>query len=259
MDAVIIERSGPVAVVRINRPERRNALIGAVKEALRDGLDDVACDHTVRAVVVTGEGGHFCAGQDLAEHAAALASSPETVFETVDAHYSPIVRSIATMPKPVIAAVEGTCVGAGLGFALAADLRVIATDAVLATAFTSIGLTCDSGLAHTLPAFVGAARARELVLLGRPFTAEDASRWGIAATLADPGTALQAAVELATRLADGPTAAYAASKQLLLDAAGLDRTLADETAAQTRLGRTADHRGAVDAFLAKQKPSFAGR
>lgn len=258
MQPVIVEHRGAVAVVRINRPERRNALTVAVKEALRDALSQTAEDESVRAVLLTGAGAHFCAGQDLAEHAAALDATPETVFTTVDEHYAPITRSLATMPKPVVAAVEGTCVGAGLGFALAADLRVFSTEAVLATAFTAIGLTCDSGLAHTLPRMVGTARARELVMLGRAFSAEEAIAWGIAGTVVDAGETAEAGLALATRLAAGPTVAYAESKALLVETGELDRTLAAEGEAQTRLGSTEDHRGAVAAFLTKTEPEFDG-
>jgi 2-(1,2-epoxy-1,2-dihydrophenyl)acetyl-CoA isomerase len=259
MQPVIVEHRGAVAVVRINRPERRNALTAAVKEALRDALAEAAQDPAVRAVLLTGAGSHFCAGQDLAEHAAALEASPHTVFGTIEEHYAPITRLLATMPKPVVAAVEGTCVGAGLGFALAADLRVFSAEAVLATAFTGIGLTGDSGLTYTLPRMVGSARAGELVLLGRTFSAEDAVAWGIAGEVVDAGTAAEAGLALAARLAAGPTLAYAESKALLADSGDLDRALAAEGEAQTRLGRTEDHRGAVAAFLAKSKPEFAGR
>lgn len=259
MQPVIVEHHGAVAVVRINRPERRNALTVAVKEALRDALVEVAEDVEVRAVLLTGAGAHFCAGQDLAEHAAALDATPDTVFATVDEHYAPITRSLATMPKPVVAAVEGTCVGAGLGFALAADLRVFSAETVLTTAFTAIGLTCDSGLAHTLPRMVGTARARELVMLGRTFSVEEAITWGIAGEIVDAGTAAEAGLALATRLAAGPTLAYAESKALLADTGDLDRTLAAEGKAQARLGSSEDHRGAVAAFLTKTKPKFTGR
>lgn len=258
MDPVLVESRDAVAVVRINRPERRNALTAAVKVALRDALAGIAADDGVRAVVIAGEGGHFCAGQDLAEHAETLAADPANVFSTVEEHYSPIARTLATMPKPVVAAVEGVCVGAGLGFALAADLRVLSRTAVLGTAFSGIGLTCDSGLSYTLPRAVGEPRARELVLLGETFSAEQAIDWGIAARLAEPGEAVDDAIALATRLASGPTAAYAESKRLLAEGASLDRALADEYAAQTRLGATDDHRGAVRAFLDKQKPAFTG-
>jgi len=259
MSSVVIERHDAVATITINRPERRNALNTEVKVALRDALMQVTREPEVRAVVLTGAGGHFCAGQDLAEHAATLEAAPDQVFATVDAHYAPITLALATMPKPVIAAVEGVCVGAGLGFALAADLRVFSREAVLATAFTGIGLTCDSGLSYTLPRAVGEARARELVLLAESFTAEQATAWGIAGRLTSPGAALEDALALARRLAAGPTSAYAESKRLLAGSTSLEHSVADESAAQTRLGQTADHRGAVAAFLAKTTPTFTGR
>lgn len=261
MEPVLVERRDAVATVTINRPERRNSLSMAVKDALRDAVAEVAADDSVRAVVLTGAGEHFCAGQDLNEHADGLAAGAAGAFSTVGDHYAPIVRGLATMPKPVVAAVEGNCVGAGLGFALACDLRVIASNATLATAFSSIGLTCDSGLSYTLPRAVGDARARRLVLLAEPFTAAQALEWGIDHDVSDPGVTLVAATRLAERLAAGPTAAYAESKRLLAETWGrdLDGALAAEGAAQQRAGSTADHTGAVTAFLSKQRPVFAGR
>lgn len=258
---VIVERLEAVATVVLNRPDRRNALTRDLKEALVGALHDVAADPDVRAVVLTGSGPAFCVGQDLAEHAAALEADPATAFDTVATHYSPIVTALATMPKPVVAAVNGTCVGAGLGFALACDLRVLAAGATLGTAFSAIGLTCDSGLASTLPRAVGEARARELVLLGRNFTPEEAGPWGITGEIVPADDVLATAKKTATRLAAGPRVAYAESKRLL--AHGLDRplaeTLIEEAVGQARCGRTEDHRGAVTAFLDRQRPTFTGR
>ncbi|CNE88371.1 Putative enoyl-CoA hydratase/isomerase [Mycobacterium tuberculosis] len=262
MDSVLIERRDAVATVTINRPERRNSLNADVKTALRDALAEVAADHRIRAVVLAGADGHFCAGQDLKEHADELSrGGAEGAFTTVTEHYAPIVRSLATMPKPVIAAVEGGCVGAGLGFALACDLRVFAENATLATAFSAIGLTCDSGLAHTLPRAVGDARARHLVLLAESFTPAEAVQWGITGEVVAPGGAVAAATGLAGRLASGPTVAYAETKRLIAETwtRDLDATLAAESRAQTRAGASADHATAVHAFLNKQKPTFAGR
>src|SRR5882757_10901624 len=121
---VLVDRIGPVATVTINRPDRRNALDTATKVALREALVEVGADSTVRAVVLTGAGSAFCVGQDLAEHAEVLSTDAAKAFETVDEHYRPIVVALTTMPKPVVAAVNGACVGAGLGLALACDLRV---------------------------------------------------------------------------------------------------------------------------------------
>jgi 2-(1,2-epoxy-1,2-dihydrophenyl)acetyl-CoA isomerase len=261
MDPVLVDRRDAVATVTINRPERRNSLDATTKDALRDALADVSSDVGVRAVVLAGAGEHFCAGQDLKEHADGLSTGAQSAFATVADHYAPIVRTLTRMPKPVVAAVEGNCVGAGLGFALACDLRVIASDATLATAFSSIGLTCDSGLSHTLPRAVGDARARRLVLLAEAFRPAQAVEWGIEADVVEPGQALGAAAALAERLAAGPTAAYAESKRLLAETWGrdLDATLVAEGTAQTRAGGTADHAAAVAAFLSKQRPVFDGR
>jgi 2-(1,2-epoxy-1,2-dihydrophenyl)acetyl-CoA isomerase len=257
MSAVDVSTTGALGTVTLTRP----ALDREVKQALLEALTGMAADAAVRAVVLTGNGSAFCVGQDLNEHAAGLDADPSTAFDTVTSHYSPIVRTIATMPKPVIAAINGACVGAGLGFALACDLRVFADDATFATAFTAIGLTCDSGLSLTLTRAVGEARSKELVLLGTRFGAAEAVGWGIAATVVPAADVVTTATDLGARLAAGPTLAYAASKELIRRAfdTDLEGALAGEDAGQRRLGLTADHQGAVAAFLAKQKPTFAGR
>jgi 2-(1,2-epoxy-1,2-dihydrophenyl)acetyl-CoA isomerase len=264
---VAVSRRGAVATVTLNRPERHNALTGPLKEQLRDRLTEAATDPSVRAVVLTGAGRSFCVGQDLAEHAEALrrddSSAPAAphALDTVEEHYNPIVRSLMTMPKPVIAAINGSCVGAGLGFALACDVRVAMAGARFATAFTAIGLTLDSGLSATLGRAVGAARASELVLLGDGFDAEQAASWGLVGQVVPSDAFRSTVAELADRLAAGPTLAYAAAKAALAGAWNLpiDEVLAAEAVAQAALGRTDDHRRAVEAFLAKATPSFSGR
>jgi 2-(1,2-epoxy-1,2-dihydrophenyl)acetyl-CoA isomerase len=180
MTSVIIEREGAVASVILPGP----ALSLAVKEGLLESLLAVAADDQVRAVVLTGTGRAFCVGQDLAEHSAALDKDPATALDTVQEHYNPIVSTLTTMAKPVVAAVNGTCVGAGLGFMLACDFVVMADAAVLGTAFTGIGLTCDSGLSVTLPAAVRVQRARVLLLRPTTFSAEQAVSWGLPFELA---------------------------------------------------------------------------
>ncbi|GAB6900746.1 enoyl-CoA hydratase/isomerase family protein [Kineosporia succinea] len=255
---VTVSREGAVAVVTIDRPRRRNALDAVTKKALRAALVSVAEAPDVRAVVLTGAGGSFCGGQDLAEHAAALAADASHAFDTVEADYAPIVTALATMPKPVIAAVSGTCVGAGLALALACDLRVFADDAVLSTAFTAIGLTCDSGLSLTLTRSVGESRAKELLLLGSSFSPAEAVSWGVAGSVVPGSEVLSEASSLAGRLAAGPTRAYAETKSLV-NSALLAEVLHREALAQARLGLSHDHPAAVSAFLAKERPSFEGR
>jgi len=254
------EKDPAVAVVTLNRPSRRNALTVELKDALVEALSQVAVDAEVRAVVLTGNGKSFCVGQDLGEHAEALRTDAASSFDTVARHYNPIVHALAGMPKPVVAAINGAAVGAGLGFALACDLRVAAEGASFATAFAAIGLTADSGLSASLVHSLGAARASELMLLGEPFTAQRAKEWGLVREVVPADQVLGAALELARRLAAGPTAAYAEIKQALAHGAmaPLDQVLAAEGAAQARLGLTRDHQGAVEAFLAKRRPSFEG-
>src|ERR1700722_17119365 len=256
MTSVTVERDGAVASVILPGP----ALSLAVKEGLLSSLRAVADDESVRAVMLTGTGRAFCVGQDLAEHAAALGQDPATALETVQEHYNPIVTMLTTMAKPVVAAVNGTCVGAGLGLVLACDFAVVAEGAVLGTAFTGIGLTCDSGLSVTLPAAVGMARARALLLRPTTFTPEQAVTWGLPFDLVPAAEVGARAGALAAELAAGPTAAYAGTKRLLADGTSrpLSDSLAAECAAQRRLGTTADHGNAVRAFLAKQRPAFVG-
>ena len=261
-DVVLVtadEQDPAVAIVTLNRPERRNALTVELKEALRTALERVAADGGVRAVVLAGTGKSFCVGQDLGEHAEGLRSGA-TELSTVEQHYNPIVRAIAGMPKPVIAAINGGAVGAGLGFALACDLRVAADTATFATAFAAIGLSADSGLSATLVHSLGHARALELMLLGESFDAQAALASGLVRAVVPADEVLETALGLARTLAAGPTLAYAEIKKALAFGAvsSLDAVLDAEAAAQARLGATKDHQGAVEAFLAKRRPTFEG-
>lgn len=256
-DVLAVSHTEGVSTVMLRQP----ALDVRTKEALREQLSDLADDEAVRAVVLTGTGRNFCLGQDLGEHAAALEADPTDAFNTIDEHYNPIITSLMTMPKPVIAAINGTCVGAGLGIALACDLRIAADTARFSTAFTGIGLTCDSGLSATLVRAVGAARASELVLLGETFSAAQAAEWGIAGRVAAADDLASTAAELAGKLANGPTLAYAEAKAALASAWAqpFAEVLRLERDAQAHLGRTDDHVGAVRSFLAKEAPRFRGR
>jgi 2-(1,2-epoxy-1,2-dihydrophenyl)acetyl-CoA isomerase len=256
-EIVAVEVTDAVGIVTMRTP----ALSKAAKEQLLAALRRLDGDDAVRAVVLTGTGKVFCAGQDLGEHAAALGASPASAFDTLAEHYNPIVRTLTAMPKPVIAAVNGTCAGAGISLALACDIRVCSAAAKFATAFTGIGLTFDSGLSATLTRAVGSARASELVLRAEPFTAQQALDWGLVGRLTEPERVLDESMALAARLAAGPTLAYAEAKRAIQAAAlpALPDVLEAEHAAQARLGQTADHQDAVRAFLAKQRPAFHAR
>ncbi|HEX2360596.1 MAG TPA: enoyl-CoA hydratase-related protein [Jiangellaceae bacterium] len=252
---------GAVAIITLDRPDAMNSLDTATKVALRDHLLRAAGNPAVRSVVLTGSGRAFCVGQDLKEHAEALADGSADLEQTVRDHYNPIATTLATMPKPVVAAVNGIAAGAGAAFAFACDLRVVADTAGFNLAFAAVGLSCDSGSSWSLPRLVGWARARELLLLPRTVEADEALDMGLATEVVPADDVLERATELARQLAAGPTQAYAAIRAALEYSAthGLAESLTNEGALMQRTGATEDHRAAVAAFLAKQPPTFAGK
>ncbi|TQR84303.1 enoyl-CoA hydratase [Mycobacterium hodleri] len=250
-----------VAAVRLDRPAASNALDREMKVALLGALTAAGANAEVRAVAITAAGKNFCVGQDLGEHVEGLRADPAHAMDTVREHYNPIVLALNAIAVPVVVGITGACVGAGLGLALAGDIRVAGTRAKFGTAFTGIGLASDSGLSATLTALVGASRAAGLFLLGGTFDAATAESWGLVhRVVADEEVGEQAAA-VAARLAAGPTAAFRAVKDLIAANAGATLTdvLKREAAAQVRLGASADHTAAVEAFLAKEKPTFVGR
>lgn len=256
-----LTRAEGVATVRLSRPEGMNALDVATKEALLAALRQVAEDEAVRCVILTGSGRAFCVGQDLKEHVTGLRSGDVGLAVTVTEHYNPIAELLATMDKPVIAAVNGVAAGAGAAFAMACDARIFAESASLNLAFAGIALSCDSGTSYWLPRLVGPATAKELLFFPRTLPSAECLELGLA-TQVVPDAEFEAAVaELAGRLAAGPTKSYGAMRRALAYAAG--RSLPDALAFEAELmestGATADHVAAVDAFLAKEKPVFTGR
>jgi 2-(1,2-epoxy-1,2-dihydrophenyl)acetyl-CoA isomerase len=260
-DELLIDRADGVATVTLNRPESMNSLSVTLKEALATELDAIARDKSVRAVVLTGTGRGFCVGQDLHEHVRLLESGDPAPLRTVVEHYNPMLTTLATMPKPVIAAVNGMAAGAGAGLAFACDFRFASSKAGFLIAFANVGLTLDSGVSWTLPRLVGGARATALCLLAEPITAEAALEMGLVNGVFEPGHLMPAVRELAHRLANGPTAAYAAIRESLAYAATatLPQALAKEAELQNAMGATDDHRNATAAFVAKQQPVFTGQ
>ncbi|HEV7965555.1 MAG TPA: enoyl-CoA hydratase-related protein [Actinoplanes sp.] len=260
-DSLLVDRTDAVVTLTMNRPDAMNALDVDLKEALRDTLASLESDRSCRAIVLTGAGNAFCVGQDLREHAQILASGA-TELDTVRAHYNPIAQRLASMPKPVIAAVRGTAAGAGASMALLADFRIGGPRTTLLMAFANVGLAGDTGVSWSLPRIVGHARALELLLLAEPVRSGPAFEMGLLSRLVeDDEQVLPTALELATRLAAGPTVAYGAIKRELsvADAGTLSDALAAEAQAQTICGATGDHKNAVTAFVSKQKPVFEGR
>lgn len=261
-DSLLVDRTGAVVTLTFNRPDAMNALDVELKEALRDALADLESDRTCRAVVLAGAGSAFCVGQDLREHAAVLESRSTDPLDTVRAHYNPIAQRLASLPKPVVAAVRGTAAGAGASLALLADFRIGGPRTTFLMAFANVALAGDSGVSWSLPRIVGHARAIELLLLAEPVRSAQAAELGLLTRLVDDDEqVLPAAQELAARLAAGPTVAYGAIKrELMIGTAGtLSDALAAEAQAQAITGATADHRTAVTAFVSKQKPVYEGR
>ena len=258
---VLLDVSGGVATVTFNRADAMNALDTPTKELLLSTLRRVAVDADVRVVVLTGTGRAFCVGQDLREHIGLLQSQDESLWQTVPDHYNPIVELIATMNKPVIAALNGVAAGAGAAFAFAADLRVLADTAGYNLAFAGIALSCDSGSSWSLPRLVGTARAKELLLMPRTVHAEEALALGLATRVVPAEELADVVAELAGTLAAGPTLAYGSIRRAVAYSAGhtLTESLAREGEYMSLTGASEDHAAAVSAFLAKESPVFTGR
>jgi 2-(1,2-epoxy-1,2-dihydrophenyl)acetyl-CoA isomerase len=264
-DTVLYELSDGLATVTINRPEAMNALDTPTKVALRDAMITAKEDPAVRAVLLTGAGGRaFCVGQDLKEHLGKLAAAKETgeaPLSTVRDHYNPLVTAIATMAKPVVAAVNGVAAGAGAGLAWACDFRIIADHSGFNTSFAGVALTADSGVSWTLPRLVGQAKAVELLMFPQTVPAADALALGLAHRVVPAAELAETARAFAATLAAGPTVAFGAIKESLAFGAGhtLVETLGKEDELQTRAGAAEDHWIAVQAFVAKEAPKYVGR
>jgi 2-(1,2-epoxy-1,2-dihydrophenyl)acetyl-CoA isomerase len=260
-DVVELLVDGGVATVVLNRPDAMNAVDLALKKRLLEVLEQVADDPTVRCVVLTGRGRAFCVGQDLKEHIASLMRGDEALGTTVVDHYNRIATLLATMNKPVVAALNGVTAGAGASMAFACDFRVLAEGAGINLAFAGIALSCDTGSSWSLPRLVGTAKAKELLMLPRTIPSDECLALGLVTRVVPADQFEQTVGELAGSLAAGPTLAYGSIRRAVAASAGQDlgSSLAYEAELMTLTGASADHRSAVDAFLAKEKPAFEGR
>jgi 2-(1,2-epoxy-1,2-dihydrophenyl)acetyl-CoA isomerase len=257
VEGLRVEVDGAVAILTLDRPEALNALTVPVKVALREALESLAADRTVRAVILTGAGRAFCAGQDLAERGMPDAAPLDV---EVRERYNPIIRALRSMGQPVIAAVNGVAAGAGASLAFACDLRIAAEEARFVLAFGRIGLVPDSGATWFLPRLVGPANAAELALVGDALDAAEALRLGLVSKVV-PSDRLQAeARALAGRLAEGAPLAMALTKEALQRSATitLDEALDGEAKLQGIAGGSADHAEGLAAFREKRPPRFTG-
>lgn len=262
MTSVLLDVSDSIATITLNRPDAMNGLDVATKDLLVEAVQSVAADPAVRCVVLTGNGRAFCVGQDLKEHLAGLKGDTDVpLSDTVEKHYNPIVHAIATMPKPVIAAVNGVAAGAGASLAFAADFRILVDSAGYNTSFAGVALSCDTGASWTLPRLVGRAKAMELLYFPRTISAQEALELGLATQVVSAEELSSTVQELAVRLAAGPTVAFGSIRQAVAYSAShpLEESLAFEAEKMALTGGTADHLAAVDAFVAKEKPVFNGR
>ena len=260
--SVLYDLTDGVATITLNRPDAMNSLDIATKVLLLETVRQAAEDPAVRCVVLTGTGRAFCTGQDLKEHVALLESGgSDVLFTTVDDHYNPLVTAIATMAKPVVAAVNGVAAGAGASLAFACDLRIVADTAGFNLAFANVALSCDTGASYHLPLLVGRAKAMELLYFPRTVKADEALSLGLATRVVPAADLASEVSELAARLAAGPTVALGAMRRSVAYSAGhsLEEALELESSMMTLTGATDDHQAAVAAFVAKEKPVFHGR
>jgi 2-(1,2-epoxy-1,2-dihydrophenyl)acetyl-CoA isomerase len=241
----------------LNRPARLNAFNAEMHVALRLALDAAAEDEGCRAVLLTGEGRAFCAGQDLSD----LGSGDPNLGGALEQFYNPLVRRLRSLPKPVVCAVNGVAAGAGANVALACDIVLAARSAPFIQAFAKIGLIPDAGGTWFLPRLVGEAPARGLALLAEPLTGEQAAAWGLIWRAVDDDALLAEAEALTARLATQPTQGLALTKRALAASAGhtLDQQLDLERDLQKQAGATPDHKEGVQAFLEKRQPLFTSR
>ncbi|HEY7238976.1 MAG TPA: 2-(1,2-epoxy-1,2-dihydrophenyl)acetyl-CoA isomerase PaaG [Burkholderiales bacterium] len=261
MAPILVSRDAGVLSLTLNRPDRLNAFTPEMHKQLREALEQARDEAEVRAVLLTGAGRAFCAGQDLSERKASAEAAPIDLSVSLGSNYNPLVRRLRALPKPVVCAVNGVAAGAGANIALACDVVLAARSASFVQSFSKLGLVPDSGGTYFLPRLVGSARAMGLALFGERLSAEDAERWGLIWKAVDDERLVEEARTIAQTLATGPTKGYGLIKKAILASAGnsLDAQLDLERDLQREAGFSEDYREGVNAFLEKRKPQYKGK
>ena len=262
MDAFILsEVEQGVMTITLNRPDRLNSFNDLMHQQLAACLTQAERDENVRCLLITGAGRGFCAGQDLNDRNVDPSGPAPDLGLSVERFYNPLVRRLAALPKPVIAAVNGVAAGAGATLALGCDIVLAARSANFVMAFSKLGLVPDCGGSWFLPRVAGRARAMGLALLGEKLSAEQAAQWGMIWQLVEDAELADTSLQLARHLATQPTFGLGLIKQALLAAEtdSLDAQLDLERDYQRLAGRSADYREGVSAFLAKRPPQFSGK
>lgn len=263
--SVLYDIAGAVLTISLNRPESYNAFNQQMKKDLRDAIMEAETDPAVRCIVLRGAGEKaFCAGQDLKEHFRPQdrrAGPGRSLKESLERDYNPLIRKMRNLEKPIIGMINGVAAGAGCSVALACDMRTMATNAKLIEVFVRIGLVADSGSHWFLPRLVGMARAFEYAATGRDIGAEEAERVGLVNAIAPPEHLDAVTMEIARRLAAGPTKAIGLIKRTLNKAltSDLDTLLQYEAYLQQIASETEDHNEGVESFLEKRPARFSGK
>ena len=256
-ETIDFKADGAVATITLNRPDRLNSFTRAMHAELRDALANLG---DARVVVLTGAGRGFCAGQDLNDRAVAPGETVD-LGDTVSECWNPLIRTLTTLPQPVIARVNGVAAGAGANIALACDIVIAAKSAKFIQSFSAIGLIPDSGGTWVLPRLVGQARALGLALTGDPLPAKTAAEWGLIWKAVDDAALDAEVADIAKKLANLPPLGLSAIKEMIRASwqHSLDEELELQAGTMRRLGFTEDYREGVAAFLEKRPPKFVGR
>ncbi len=261
MAPILVSHDAGVLSLTLNRPDKLNAFNPEMHKLLRDALEEARDEAAVRAVLLTGSGRGFCAGQDLSERNLRADAAPIDLSVSLGSNYNPLVRRLRALPKPIVCAVNGVAAGAGANIALACDIVLAARSASFVQSFSKLGLVPDSGGTYFLPRLVGSARAMGLALLGERLSAEEAERWGLIWKAVDDERLVGEATGIAQTLAAGPTRGYGLIKRAIQAAAGnsLDAQLDLERDLQREAGFSEDYREGVAAFMQKRKPQYKGK